>query len=125
MDYLDVSDPERATFPHLLDNHEAFPEDLGSFVLFPQFNLKPQSRRTSNSAEPSETPATRTEPPEEKEESEKKKQEKQETETHTVSDRKRRYIEPAAPLPVAVVMVFKSLGPLLPERYDPDRRSLR
>ncbi|XP_076008243.1 cadherin EGF LAG seven-pass G-type receptor 1 isoform X2 [Genypterus blacodes] len=122
VDYLDVSDPERATFPHFLDNHEAFPKDLGSFVLFPQFNLQPQGRRVSNSAEPSVTPATRTEPPEENEETEK---EKQEAEAHTVSDRKRRYIEPIAPLPVAVVMVFKSLSQLLPERYDPDRRSLR
>uniref|UniRef100_A0A7N6B4V0 Cadherin EGF LAG seven-pass G-type receptor 1a n=1 Tax=Anabas testudineus TaxID=64144 RepID=A0A7N6B4V0_ANATE len=46
-------------------------------------------------------------------------------EDHTVSDRRRRHLEPAAPLPVAVVIVYKSLGKLLPERYDPDRRSLR
>uniref|UniRef100_A0A4W6E713 Cadherin EGF LAG seven-pass G-type receptor 1a n=1 Tax=Lates calcarifer TaxID=8187 RepID=A0A4W6E713_LATCA len=46
-------------------------------------------------------------------------------EEHTVSDRRRRHLEPAAPLPVAVVIVYKSLGKLLPERYDPDRRSLR
>uniref|UniRef100_A0A7N6BVK9 Cadherin EGF LAG seven-pass G-type receptor 1a n=1 Tax=Anabas testudineus TaxID=64144 RepID=A0A7N6BVK9_ANATE len=38
---------------------------------------------------------------------------------------RRRHLEPAAPLPVAVVIVYKSLGKLLPERYDPDRRSLR
>lgn len=42
-----------------------------------------------------------------------------------MSDRRRRHLEPAAPLPVAVVIVYKSLGTLLPERYDPDRRSLR
>uniref|UniRef100_A0AAQ5YGU7 Cadherin EGF LAG seven-pass G-type receptor 1a n=1 Tax=Amphiprion ocellaris TaxID=80972 RepID=A0AAQ5YGU7_AMPOC len=47
------------------------------------------------------------------------------TEEHTVSDRRRRHLEPPAPLPVAVVIVYKSLGQLLPERYDPDRRSLR
>uniref|UniRef100_A0A669E8W2 Cadherin EGF LAG seven-pass G-type receptor 1a n=1 Tax=Oreochromis niloticus TaxID=8128 RepID=A0A669E8W2_ORENI len=46
-------------------------------------------------------------------------------EEHTVSDRKRRHLEPPAPLPVAVVIVYKSLGKLLPERYDADRRSLR
>lgn len=46
-------------------------------------------------------------------------------EAMTVSDRRRRHLEPAAPLPVAVVIVYKSLGSLLPERYDPDRRSLR
>uniref|UniRef100_A0A8C3B025 Cadherin EGF LAG seven-pass G-type receptor 1 n=1 Tax=Cyclopterus lumpus TaxID=8103 RepID=A0A8C3B025_CYCLU len=46
-------------------------------------------------------------------------------EEHTVSDRRRRHLEPVAPLPVAVVIVYKSLGKLLPESYDPDRRSLR
>ncbi|KAF7668280.1 hypothetical protein LDENG_00021540 [Lucifuga dentata] len=112
VDYLDVSDPERATFPHFQDIQEAYPKELGSFVQFPQFNLRPQMHKGPNSAEPSPAPASRTEPPEEEEE-------------QTVSDRKRRHIEPTAPLPVAVVMVFKSLGQLLPERYDPDRRSLR
>uniref|UniRef100_A0A4W5NLX5 Cadherin EGF LAG seven-pass G-type receptor 1a n=1 Tax=Hucho hucho TaxID=62062 RepID=A0A4W5NLX5_9TELE len=46
-------------------------------------------------------------------------------EDHTLSNKRRRHVEPAAPLPVAVVIVFRSLGQLLPERYDPDRRSLR
>lgn len=48
-----------------------------------------------------------------------------EKEEHTVSDRKRRHLEPPAPKPVAVVVVYKTLGQLLPERYDSDRRSLR
>uniref|UniRef100_A0A674AYK8 Cadherin EGF LAG seven-pass G-type receptor 1 n=1 Tax=Salmo trutta TaxID=8032 RepID=A0A674AYK8_SALTR len=46
-------------------------------------------------------------------------------EDHTLSNKRRRHVEFAAPLPVAVVIVFRSLGQLLPERYDPDRRSLR
>uniref|UniRef100_A0A8C7VY94 Cadherin EGF LAG seven-pass G-type receptor 1a n=1 Tax=Oncorhynchus mykiss TaxID=8022 RepID=A0A8C7VY94_ONCMY len=46
-------------------------------------------------------------------------------EDHTHSNKRRRHVESAAPLPVAVVIVFRSLGQLLPERYDPDRRSLR
>lgn len=61
--------------------------------------------------DPTRAPPTQTNPPQE--------------EDHTVSDRRRRHIVPAAPLPVAVVIVYKSLGKLLPERYDPDRRSLR
>ena len=48
-----------------------------------------------------------------------------EGEEPTAANRKRRHAEPAAPLPVAVVIVYKSMGQLLPERYDPDRRSLR
>lgn len=39
--------------------------------------------------------------------------------------RKRRSADGFAPLPVAAVIVYRSLGQLLPERYDPDRRSLR
>uniref|UniRef100_A0A8C5B087 Cadherin EGF LAG seven-pass G-type receptor 1a n=1 Tax=Gadus morhua TaxID=8049 RepID=A0A8C5B087_GADMO len=48
-----------------------------------------------------------------------------EGEEPTAANRKRRHAEPAAHLPVAVVIVYKSIGQLLPERYDPDRRSLR
>uniref|UniRef100_A0A8D0AXG8 Cadherin EGF LAG seven-pass G-type receptor 1 n=1 Tax=Sander lucioperca TaxID=283035 RepID=A0A8D0AXG8_SANLU len=95
VDYLDVSDPERATLPRFQDIQEAYSKELGSSVHFPQFNLLCQSISCF---------------PEEE---------------HTVSDRRRRHLEPAAPLPVAVVIVYKSLGKLLPERYDPDRRSLR
>uniref|UniRef100_A0A3Q3WKM9 Cadherin EGF LAG seven-pass G-type receptor 1 n=1 Tax=Mola mola TaxID=94237 RepID=A0A3Q3WKM9_MOLML len=107
VDYLDVSDPERATLPRFEDIREAYPKELGSSVQFPQLNLRPQGRK----AEPTPAPQTQTDPPLE--------------EGHTVSDRRRRHLEPAAPLPVAVVIVYKSLGKLLPERYDPDRRSLR
>uniref|UniRef100_A0A7N8YR41 Cadherin EGF LAG seven-pass G-type receptor 1 n=1 Tax=Mastacembelus armatus TaxID=205130 RepID=A0A7N8YR41_9TELE len=103
VDYLDVSDPERATLPRFQDIQEVYPKELGSSVHFPQFNLRTQGHRGRTSG--------RTDPPVEEE--------------HTVSDRRRRHLEPAALLPVAVVIVYKSLGTLLPERYDPDRRSLR
>lgn len=141
MDYLDVSDPERATLPRFQDIHEEYSKDLGSSVHFPQFNLRAQAHRGKKAlaeshlllcckslkcvkkilnlslaihlpAEPTPpAPQSETDPPLEEE--------------HTVSDRRRRHLEPAAPLPVAVVIVYKSLGKLLPERYDPDRRSLR
>ncbi|KAJ8392025.1 hypothetical protein AAFF_G00083350 [Aldrovandia affinis] len=39
--------------------------------------------------------------------------------------KKRRHAESAGPFPVVVVIVYKSLAQLLPEHYDPDRRSLR
>eukprot|EP00066_Takifugu_rubripes_P026394 XP_011615660.1 PREDICTED: cadherin EGF LAG seven-pass G-type receptor 1 [Takifugu rubripes] len=107
VDYLDVIDPERATLPRFEDIREAYPKELGSYVQFPQFNLRPQGQR----GESLPAPPTQTDPLQE--------------EATTVSDRRRRHLEPAAPLPVAVVIVYKSLGTLLPERYDPDRRSLR
>ncbi|CAN9508289.1 unnamed protein product [Ophioblennius macclurei] len=110
VDYLDVSDPERATFPHFGEIHEAYPKELGSSVHFPQFNLRSRIQKTVEQTPPPPPPAQTDAPVEE---------------DHTVSDRRRRHLEPAAPLPVAVVIVYKSLGMLLPEKYDPDRRSLR
>uniref|UniRef100_A0A3Q1I1N8 Cadherin EGF LAG seven-pass G-type receptor 1a n=1 Tax=Anabas testudineus TaxID=64144 RepID=A0A3Q1I1N8_ANATE len=107
VDYLDVSDPEKAAFPRFQDIQEAYPKELRSSVHFPEFNLRTQAHRV----EPTPALPSQTDPPLE--------------EDHTVSDRRRRHLEPAAPLPVAVVIVYKSLGKLLPERYDPDRRSLR
>ncbi|XP_056454757.1 cadherin EGF LAG seven-pass G-type receptor 1-like [Gadus chalcogrammus] len=45
---------------------------------------------------------------------------------HAVAARRmRRHGDKHGPLAVAVVMVFRTLGDLLPESYDPDRRSLR
>ncbi|XP_060885601.1 cadherin EGF LAG seven-pass G-type receptor 1 isoform X2 [Labrus mixtus] len=105
VDYLDVLDPERATLPRFPDIQEPYSRELGSSIHFPQFNLYSQGHREPTLAAPTQTDSPQ--------------------EEHTVSDRKRRHLDPAAPLPVAVVIVYKSLGKLLPERYDPDRRSLR
>uniref|UniRef100_A0A8D3CGK1 Cadherin EGF LAG seven-pass G-type receptor 1a n=1 Tax=Scophthalmus maximus TaxID=52904 RepID=A0A8D3CGK1_SCOMX len=94
---------------HLLRNFEDYANTLAQNVR--KTYLKPFTIVTDNMSEwKSGKPAT--DPPQEEEE-------------HTVSDRRRRHLEPTAPLPVAVVIVYKSLGKLLPERYDPDRRSLR
>uniref|UniRef100_A0A3B5B7U1 Cadherin EGF LAG seven-pass G-type receptor 1 n=1 Tax=Stegastes partitus TaxID=144197 RepID=A0A3B5B7U1_9TELE len=109
VDYLDMSDPERATLPRFQDIQEEYSKELGSSVHFPQFNLRAQVHKGRNAGRITDAP-----------------EEEEEAQLHpTVSDRKRRHLEPPAPLPVAVVIVYKSLGKLLPERYDPDRRSLR
>ncbi|XP_034019490.1 cadherin EGF LAG seven-pass G-type receptor 1 isoform X2 [Thalassophryne amazonica] len=110
VDYLNMSDPERASLPRFKEIKEAFSQELSSSIYFPQFKLGTKSHK----AESSPGPTAQTDPPQQEEEEE-----------HTVSDRKRRHLEPTAPLPVAVVIVYRSLGQLLPERYDPDRRSLR
>ncbi|XP_017285390.1 cadherin EGF LAG seven-pass G-type receptor 1 isoform X2 [Kryptolebias marmoratus] len=107
VDYLDKSNPEKATLPRFQDIQETYPKELGSSVHFPRFDSKSGIQK----AEPTPAPPTQTDPPQE--------------EDHTASGRKRRHLEPAAPDPVAVVIVYKSLGQLLPEKYDPDRRSLR
>ncbi|XP_053719186.1 cadherin EGF LAG seven-pass G-type receptor 1 isoform X1 [Synchiropus splendidus] len=107
VDYLDMSDPERASFPHFQDIHEEYPRELGSSVHFPEFNLQSLGHKE----EPTLAPEAQTDPPP--------------PEEQTLADRKRRHLEQVAHMPVAVVIVYKSLGELLPERYDPDRRSLR
>uniref|UniRef100_A0A8C6UYA7 Cadherin EGF LAG seven-pass G-type receptor 1a n=1 Tax=Neogobius melanostomus TaxID=47308 RepID=A0A8C6UYA7_9GOBI len=107
VDYLDVTDPGRATFPNFPEIQESFPKELGSSVHFPQFK---QSSHT-NGVEPTAAPPAQTNASKD--------------EDHTDSGRRRRYLEPSSPLPVVVVIVYKSLGQLLPEQYDPDRRSLR
>uniref|UniRef100_A0A665WYG2 Cadherin EGF LAG seven-pass G-type receptor 1 n=1 Tax=Echeneis naucrates TaxID=173247 RepID=A0A665WYG2_ECHNA len=111
---------------HLLRNFEDYANTLAQNVR--KTYLKPFTIVTENmsewkkrnraarmwcasSPEPPPVPPTQTDPPV--------------GEEHTVSDRRRRHLEPAAHLPVVVVIVYKSLGDLLPERYDPDRRSLR
>uniref|UniRef100_A0A8C7W051 Cadherin EGF LAG seven-pass G-type receptor 1 n=1 Tax=Oncorhynchus mykiss TaxID=8022 RepID=A0A8C7W051_ONCMY len=104
VDYLDTSVPGRASFPRFHEIQEYYTKDLTSSVRFPQFNTRPQEVPDKGTV-PSHTGA-----PEE---------------DHTHSNKRRRHVESAAPLPVAVVIVFRSLGQLLPERYDPDRRSLR
>lgn len=107
VDYLDVTDPDRATFPNFPEIRESFPKELGSSVHFPQFRQRAQANR----AEPTPASPARTDAPED--------------DDHSDSGRRRRHLEPSAPLPVVVVIVYKSLGQLLPEQYDPDRRSLR
>ncbi|KAJ7997631.1 hypothetical protein DPEC_G00214130 [Dallia pectoralis] len=46
-------------------------------------------------------------------------------EGHLASRRKRRHAKVPGPPPVAVVIIYRTLGRLLPENYDADRRSLR
>lgn len=136
VDYLDVTHPERATLPRFEEIQGEYSKELGSYVQFPHFNLRTHSLRGSNAramtslkvskiqerlrdtcssyphpVEPTSGPLSPTEGPRENE--------------SALSNRRRRHLEPATPLPVAVVIVYKSLGKLLPERYDPDRRSLR
>lgn len=46
-------------------------------------------------------------------------------EDHTQDGRRKREADVPPQVPVAAVIVYRTLGQLLPERFDPDRRSLR
>ncbi|XP_036373685.1 cadherin EGF LAG seven-pass G-type receptor 1-like [Megalops cyprinoides] len=107
VDYLDTSSPDLAKIPRFRDIQEAYPKDLESSVQFPEFSFKP----AQSIVNPTDEPIARTDP--------------STGEDKTASPKKRRHAESAGPLPVAMVIVYRSLGQLLPERYDPDRRSLR
>lgn len=47
------------------------------------------------------------------------------TEREAPISRRRRHPDDAGQFAVALVIIYRTLGQLLPERYDPDRRSLR
>uniref|UniRef100_A0A8C2H8G8 Cadherin EGF LAG seven-pass G-type receptor 1 n=1 Tax=Cyprinus carpio TaxID=7962 RepID=A0A8C2H8G8_CYPCA len=52
-------------------------------------------------------------------------QSRSEEEHDLATNKRKRHAESLPPFPVAAVIIYKSLGQLLPEHYDPDRRSLR
>uniref|UniRef100_A0A6Q2XMX3 Cadherin EGF LAG seven-pass G-type receptor 1 n=1 Tax=Esox lucius TaxID=8010 RepID=A0A6Q2XMX3_ESOLU len=108
LDYLDSSVPEPASFPRFHEILEYYPKELTSSVHFPHFNTRSPVPNKGTLLHPSAEPSQTQSPKEE---------------DHTLSNKRRRHVESAPPL-VAVVTVFRSLGQLLPERYDPDRRSL-
>lgn len=46
-------------------------------------------------------------------------------ETEALSRRRKRHPEEPGQFAIALVLIYRTLGQLLPEHYDPDRRSLR
>uniref|UniRef100_A0A3B3SA85 Cadherin EGF LAG seven-pass G-type receptor 1 n=1 Tax=Paramormyrops kingsleyae TaxID=1676925 RepID=A0A3B3SA85_9TELE len=102
VDYLDTSNQDQAKMPRFQDIQNAYPKDLESSVRFPEFTSKfsqDEGRTKRHEGDPSLQTKGRT--------------------------KKRRDAENVVPLPVAMVIIYRSLGQLLPEHYDPDRRSLR
>lgn len=47
------------------------------------------------------------------------------TEMEAPSRRQKRHPEEPGQFAIALVLIYRTLGQLLPEHYDPDRRSLR
>uniref|UniRef100_A0A9J8CLR4 Cadherin EGF LAG seven-pass G-type receptor 1b n=1 Tax=Cyprinus carpio carpio TaxID=630221 RepID=A0A9J8CLR4_CYPCA len=99
--------------PRFQEVNEVYSEELESSVLFP--NLPKKS-----------TDAFTTEPPAQIEPTESFiSVDGSDTVDLTPSIKKRRHAEQPDPPAVVMVMIYRSLGGLLPESYDPDRRSLR
>ncbi|KAM9467566.1 cadherin EGF LAG seven-pass G-type receptor 1 isoform 2-T2 [Clarias gariepinus] len=107
VDYLDFSTPDDVKMPPFQKIKEEYPKDLHSSVLFPEFSLK----STQNKVVPTDEPSFQTQTAER---------------DPAQGDRRKREAPEGPPqFPVAAVIVYRTLGQLLPERYDPDRRSLR
>ncbi|XP_051545772.1 cadherin EGF LAG seven-pass G-type receptor 1 [Myxocyprinus asiaticus] len=115
VDYLD-STTDQAKIPHFQEIRKVYSEELESFILFPNLIAMPKKSKDLFTMEPpSQIEATK---------------------AYTFEDgsdfvdpapsmKKRRHAEPTDPPAVVMVMIYRSLGRLLPESYDPDRRSLR
>ncbi|KAL2093590.1 hypothetical protein ACEWY4_010902 [Coilia grayii] len=119
VDYVASSGTDPRKIPCFHDIQQAYPRELESSVLIPDLSFRAAESKVVVTEEPnSETQETTqdygdhtgtTDPPE----------------AILPSLKKRRHAEMDDPALVAMVMVHRSLGYLLPESYDPDRRSLR
>uniref|UniRef100_A0A8C2DCA2 Cadherin EGF LAG seven-pass G-type receptor 1 n=1 Tax=Cyprinus carpio TaxID=7962 RepID=A0A8C2DCA2_CYPCA len=98
VDYLDAIYPDVAKIPRFQTTDQECPKDLKSSVIFPEF------------ISPTDDPES---------------QSRSEEEHDLATNKRKRHAESLPPFPVAAVIIYKSLGQLLPEHYDPDRRSLR
>uniref|UniRef100_A0A8C2GDI2 Cadherin EGF LAG seven-pass G-type receptor 1b n=1 Tax=Cyprinus carpio TaxID=7962 RepID=A0A8C2GDI2_CYPCA len=97
--------------PRFQEVNEVYSEELESSVLFPNLPKKSTGCHFETSQiEPTESFIS---------------VDGSDTVDLTPSIKKRRHAEQPDPPAVVMVMIYRSLGGLLPESYDPDRRSLR
>ncbi|XP_060044769.1 cadherin EGF LAG seven-pass G-type receptor 1 isoform X2 [Erinaceus europaeus] len=103
-----------ARVPRFQDVREEYPKELESSVIFPADFFKPAERKEGPTMRPAGRKAalqtTRPGPS---------------TEGEAPSRRRKRHPDEPGQFAVALVIIYRTLGQLLPEHYDPDRRSLR
>ncbi|XP_056107101.1 cadherin EGF LAG seven-pass G-type receptor 1 [Rhinichthys klamathensis goyatoka] len=115
LDFLDTT-ANQDKIPRFQEVTEVFAKELESSVLIPNLLSMPKKSKDAVTTEPPAQIAS--------------------TESFismdgsnivdlTPSIKKRRHAEQPDPPAVVMVMIYRSLGRLLPESYDPDRRSLR
>ncbi|XP_069485338.1 cadherin EGF LAG seven-pass G-type receptor 1 isoform X3 [Ambystoma mexicanum] len=111
VDIFDKSNFSGAKVPRFEEIYEDYPKDLQSSVLFPDTLFRPSDGKvmlaTAKPLNPIRSSRT----------------------ARSYGDgfakRRRRQPDVSSQSAVAIVIVYRSLGQLLPEHYDPDRRSLR
>uniref|UniRef100_A0A8C4TTD2 Cadherin EGF LAG seven-pass G-type receptor 1 n=1 Tax=Falco tinnunculus TaxID=100819 RepID=A0A8C4TTD2_FALTI len=96
VDIFDKSNFTGARIPRFHEIKEDYPKDLESSVVFPDTLFRPSDRKGKTLLPES-----------------------------AFAKRKKRHPDDSTHHTVAMVIIYRSLGHLLPENYDPDRRSLR
>ncbi|XP_073429603.1 cadherin EGF LAG seven-pass G-type receptor 1 isoform X2 [Dendrobates tinctorius] len=109
VDIFDKANFSGAKVPQFNEIYEDYPKDLESSVLFPDTLFKPSEKKDLPTVKPSNQIYPGSD---------------EEYDSH-LSKRKKRQPDPSNQYAIAMVIVYRSLGQLLPETYDPDRRSLR
>uniref|UniRef100_A0A8C9MNS4 Cadherin EGF LAG seven-pass G-type receptor 1 n=1 Tax=Serinus canaria TaxID=9135 RepID=A0A8C9MNS4_SERCA len=112
VDIFDKSNFTGARIPRFHEIKEDYPKDLESSVVFPDTLFRPSERKVptmkpSNQKIPSKLNSDVFSP------------------ESAFAKRKKRHPDIETHHTVAMVIIYRSLGLLLPENYDPDRRSLR
>ncbi|XP_004775523.2 cadherin EGF LAG seven-pass G-type receptor 1 isoform X1 [Mustela putorius furo] len=114
VDIFDTFNFTGARVPRFEDIRDEFPKELGSSVFFSaDFFKPPESKGT-----PTVRPAGRKAAPQAAPLG-------PGTEGEAPFRRRKRHPDEPGRFAVALVIIYRTLGRLLPERYDPDRRSLR
>nr|XP_025039040.1 cadherin EGF LAG seven-pass G-type receptor 1 isoform X3 [Pelodiscus sinensis] len=113
VDIFDKSNFTGAKVPQFDRIKEDYPKDLESSVLFPDTLFRPSDRKVAPTMKPSNQKLS------------------SKTDNgilnleNALTKRKKRQPDESNQYAVAMVIIYRSLGQLLPENYDPDRRSLR
>ncbi|XP_042638867.1 cadherin EGF LAG seven-pass G-type receptor 1 [Orycteropus afer afer] len=115
VDVFNKSNFTGARVPRFEDIQEEYPKELGSSVLFPaDFFKSPDRKKEGPTARP---PSQKAFP--------RPAQPGPGTDREASARRQRRHPDEPSQFAVALVVIYRTLGQLLPEHYDPDRRSLR
>ncbi|XP_006866949.1 PREDICTED: cadherin EGF LAG seven-pass G-type receptor 1, partial [Chrysochloris asiatica] len=114
VDIFNKSNFTGARVPRFEDIHEEYPKELASSVFFPADFFKQSEKKKAPTARP---PSRKTTP--------QSARSGPSTEREAAARRYRRHPDEPGQFAVALVIIYRTLGQLLPEHYDPDRRSLR
>ncbi|XP_010857895.1 PREDICTED: cadherin EGF LAG seven-pass G-type receptor 1 [Bison bison bison] len=114
VDVFDKLNFTGARMPRLEHLRGEVPRDLESSVFFSEDFFKPAERKEG----PTARPAGRKTTPQ-------MARPQLRTEMEAPSRRQKRHPEEPGQFAIALVLIYRTLGQLLPEHYDPDRRSLR